>query len=224
LKIVNKKIGDIKVVVLGVGASGVACSKILMNSGVKNIIGCDRQGVIYKGRPEHMNFMKDWFAEHTNPENLKGSLKDVIKGADLFLGLSGPGLFKSEWVDQMAKDPIIFAMANPTPEVMPEEVEGRVRIMATGRSDYPNQINNVLCFPGLFRGALDVRARDINEEMKLAAAKAISKVITDNELSEEYIIPSVFDKRVAKAVAQEVAKSAQKTKVARRIKKIGSHF
>jgi len=219
LKIVKKDFSDLKVVVSGVGASGVACSKILISVGAKNIIGIDRAGAIYKGRKENMNFIKEWYAEHTNPRRLKGSLLEVIEGADLFLGLSGPGLFPVTALKKMGRDPIVFAMANPTPEIMPEEAEPYVKVMATGRSDYSNQINNVLCFPGLFRGVLDCRAREINEEMKIAAAKAIASVVGKNELSPDYIIPSVFHKKVAKAVAAEVAKAAYKTGVARRHRK-----
>ncbi len=216
LKIVGKKMKDLKVVIAGVGAAGVACAKILMSVGVEDIVGIDRVGIIYKGRKEHMNFMKEWFAEHTNSEGLKGDVADACRGADLFLGVSAPGILKPEHVRSMAKDPVIFAMANPIPEIMPEEAEPFARIMATGRSDYPNQINNVLCFPGLFRGCLDVRSKAINEEMKIAAADAIASIIKDDELSEDHIIPSVFDKRVAKAVAIAVSKAAQKTGVARR--------
>jgi len=226
LKIVKKNFSDLKVVVSGVGASGVACSKILMSVGVKNIVGIDRAGAIYKGRKENMNFIKEWYAKNTNPKRLKGSLMGVIEGADLFLGLSGPGLFPAAALKKMSRDPIVFAMANPVPEIMPEEAEPYVKVMATGRSDYPNQINNVLCFPGLFRGVLDCRAREINEEMKIAAAKAIASVVGKNELGPDYIIPSVFHKKVAGAVAAEVAKAAYKTEVARRHRKYISldHF
>jgi len=224
LKIVKKEFSDLKVVVSGVGASGVACSKILMSVGVKNLIGIDRAGAIYKGRKENMNFIKEWYAEHSNPQGLKGSLMDVIEGADLFLGLSGAGLFPVAALKKMGRDPIVFAMANPTPEIMPEEAEPYVKVMATGRSDYPNQINNVLCFPGLFRGVLDCRAREINEEMKIASAKAIASVVGKNELSPDYIIPSVFHKKVAKVVASEVAKAAYKTGVARRHRKFISLY
>ena len=219
LKIVKKRIEDMKIVVAGVGASGVACSKIIMNAGARNIIGVDRVGAIYKGRKQHMNFMKDWYAEHTNPFNEKGKLSDVISGADLFLGLAGPGLITVDDLKKMAKDPIVFAMANPDPEIMPEEAAPYVRIMATGRSDYPNQINNVLCFPGIFRGALDSRATCINEEMKLAAAYAIASCVGKEELSEDYIIPSVFNRKVGPAVAKEVSRAAHRTKVARRTSK-----
>jgi malate dehydrogenase (oxaloacetate-decarboxylating) len=216
LKIVKKRIEDMKIVVAGVGASGVACSKIIMNAGARNIIGVDRVGAIYKGRKQHMNFMKEWYAEHTNPFNEKGKISDVIAGADMFLGLAGPGLITVEDLKKMAKDPIVFAMANPDPEIMPEEAAPVVRIIATGRSDYPNQINNVLCFPGIFRGALDSRAVTINEEMKLAAAYAIASCVAKEELSEDYIIPSVFNRKVAPAVAREVSRAAHRTKVARR--------
>lgn len=218
LKIVKKKMGDLKVIVTGVGAAGVACSKILMTAGVKNIIGFDRQGAIYKGRKENMNFMKDWFADHTNPGAFKGNVGEALEGADLFLGLSGPGTIQAEDLKKMARDPIVFAMANPTPEVMPEEAAPYVRIMATGRSDYPNQINNVLCFPGIFRGALNCHASDINEEMKLAAAEAIASVISDNELNEDYIIPGVFNPKIVEKVASAVVKAAEKTGVARKYK------
>ncbi|MBY0357355.1 MAG: NAD-dependent malic enzyme [Candidatus Obscuribacterales bacterium] len=216
LKIVKKDISELKIVVTGVGAAGVACSKILMNAGAKNIIGFDRQGAIYRGRTDHMNFMKEWFAENTNPSAFKGSLKEALEGADLFMGLSGPGTVEAKDLAKMNRDPIVFAMANPTPEVMPEEAAPYVRIMATGRSDYPNQINNVLCFPGIFRGALDCQATDINEEMKLAAAEAIASVIQPKELCEDYIIPGVFNPKVAESVAAAVVKAAIKTGVARR--------
>ncbi len=216
LKIVKKKMEDIKVVVTGVGAAGVSCSKIILSAGVVNIIGFDRTGAVYKGRADHMNFMKDWFAEHTNPQGFKGSISEALEGADLFLGLSGPGTIQAQDLKNMNRDPIVFAMANPTPEVMPEDAAPYVRIMATGRSDYPNQINNVLCFPGMFRGALDVRATDINEEMKLAAAHAIARVVGDNELNEDYIIPGVFNPQVADNVAKAVSEVAIRTGVARK--------
>lgn len=218
LKIVDKKMENLKVIVSGVGAAGVACSKILMSAGVKNITGFDRSGAIYKGRTENMNSMKVWFADHTNPEMLKGSLKDAMRGADLYLGLSGPGTVKADYLKDMAKDAIVFAMANPIPEIMPEEAMPHVRIMATGRSDYPNQINNVLCFPGIFRGALDCHATDINEEMKLAAAHAIAAVIQENELHEDYIVPGVFNQTIAPSVAKAVVEAANRTGVARKYK------
>ncbi len=216
LKITAKKFEDLQVVISGVGASGVACAKIMMAAGAKNIVGCDSRGVVHRDR-EGLNPSKRWFAEHTNPEGRTGSLSDAVAGADLFLGLSAPNVLAVEDLKKMNEDPIIFAMANPDPEIRPEVAMGHARIIATGRSDYPNQINNVLCFPGIFRGALDVRAREINEEMKLAAAEAMAGVISDEELSEDYIIPSVFDERVAPAVAEAVAATAKETGMARRV-------
>jgi len=216
LKLVGKQMSDIKVIVNGVGAAGVACTKIIMAAGVKNIVGCDQLGALYRGRGEHMNWMKDWYAQNTNPNEEKGTVHEVIKGADVFLGLSVPGVINGEDVKNMAEKPIVFAMANPVPEIMPEDAAPYVAVMATGRSDYPNQINNVLSFPGIFRGALGCRAARINEEMKLAAANAIAGIISDTELQPEYIVPSVFDKRVAEAVAREVEAAAHQTGVARR--------
>lgn len=218
LKIVGKKMEDIKVVVNGIGAAGVACSKIVMTAGVKNIIGCDTTGALYEGRTENMNWVKDWYARNTNPDSEKGTVHDVIKGADVFLGLSVPGVITQDDLRNMAPDPIIFAMANPTPEIMPEDAAGLVAVMATGRSDYPNQINNVLCFPGIFRGALNCRASRINEPMKIAAANAIAGIIAEDEIHPDYIIPSVFDRRVGEAVAREVENAAYATGVARREK------
>ncbi len=220
LKIVGKQMDQIKVIVNGVGAAGVACSKIIMAAGVKHIVGCDQTGAIYRGRKENMNWLKDWYAQNTNPNNEQGTVHDVIKGADVFLGLSAPNVIDVEDVKNMAEKPIVFAMANPTPEIMPEDAAPYVAVMATGRSDYPNQINNVLCFPGIFRGALACRAVRINEEMKLAAANAIADIISDNELHPEYIVPSVFDKRVAEAVAHEVEAAAYQSGVARRARSI----
>lgn len=216
LKIVGKKMEDIKVVVNGVGAAGVACTKIIMAAGVRNLIGCDQRGAVYFGRRDHMNRAKEAYAELTNPEREQGTVHEVIAGADLFLGLSAPGAITVEDLRRMAANPIVFAMANPTPEIMPEEALPQVAVMATGRSDYPNQINNVLCFPGIFRGALACRASRINEEMKLAAATAIAGLIAGHELHSEYIVPSVFDKRVAEAVARAVEEAAHRTGVARR--------
>ncbi len=213
LKIVKKPIADLKVVVSGVGAAGVACTKMLLNLGVKNIIGCDRKGAICKSRHD-LDAVKQNFLEMTNPNDESGSIAEVLRGADVFVGLSAPNLLSVDDVRAMAKDPIVFAMANPTPEIMPEVARDYVAIMATGRSDYPNQINNVLAFPGIFRGALDVRARDINEEMKLAAAHAIANVIEPENLTPDYIIPSVFDTRVVIAVAEAVKKAAIETGVA----------
>lgn len=216
LKVVQKPIGEIKVAVNGIGAAGTACIKMMISAGVKNIIACDREGILYPGRKENMNRQKEWVAHHSNPDRLTGGLSDALKGADLFLGLSGPGAMKADWLKEMAKDPIVFALANPVPEVMPEEAEPYVRIMATGRSDYSNQINNVLCFPGIFRGALDCRAREINEEMKLAAARAIASLVQEDQLSEDYIIPSIFNRSVGEAVAKEVLKAAVATNVSQR--------
>jgi malate dehydrogenase (oxaloacetate-decarboxylating) len=216
LKLVGKEMSEVKVIVNGVGAAGVACTKIIMAAGVRNIVGCDQTGALYRGRREHMNWMKDWYAQNTNPNDEQGSVHDVIKGADVFLGLSVPGVINEEDLKHMAEKPIVFAMANPTPEIMPEDAAPYVAVMATGRSDYPNQINNVLSFPGIFRGALACRASRINEEMKLAASNAIAAIISDAELHPEYIVPSVFDKRVAEAVAREVEAAAYKTGVARR--------
>src|SRR5215212_924780 len=216
LKITGKKLEDLRVVVSGVGASGVACAKIMMAAGANNVVGCDSKGIVHRDR-DGLNTSKQWFAEHTNPEERTGDLSEAVAGADLFLGLSVPDVLGVEDLKKMNEAPIVFAMANPDPEIRPEVAMGHARIIATGRSDYPNQINNVLCFPGIFRGALDVRARDINEEMKLAAAEAMAAVISDEELSEDYIIPSVFDERVAPAVAEAVAERAKETGVARRV-------
>ena len=211
LRITGKRMEELRVVVAGVGAAGVACSKIMMSAGVRQIIGVDRTGTIYKGRKDGMNSMKEWFADNTNPDKVQGGMAEACRGADLFLGVSGPGLLTVEHLKSMAKDPIVFAMANPVPEIMPEVAAPYVRIMATGRSDYPNQINNVLCFPGLFRGCFDVRARHINETMKLAAADAIAGTVTEEELAQGIIIPSVFNRSVAVAVAKAVAKAAIET-------------
>jgi len=219
LKIVKKRFQGIKVVFAGAGASGIATAKLLMRVGVRHVISCDRSGIIYKGRRENMNPMKVWFAEHTNPKRLRGSIGDALAGADVFIGLSGPGVVTLKDIKRMARDPIVFAMANPIPEIMPEEVGAHVRVMATGRSDYPNQINNVCCFPGFFRGLLNVRARTVNDEMKIAAARGIATIVGKSELNAEYITPSVFDKRVVEAVAAGVAQAAYDTGVARRKRK-----
>jgi malate dehydrogenase (oxaloacetate-decarboxylating) len=224
LRIVKKEPQDLKVVVLGVGAAGVACSKILMSAGVKNIIGCDRAGIIHKGRTENMNFMKEWFADNTNLEAINGTVSDAMEGADLFLGLAGPNQITVDDVKKMNRAPIVMAMANPDPEIRPELAAPHVAVMATGRSDFPNQINNVLCFPGLFRGVLDVRARQINEEMKLAAAEAIAAAVSKSELSPEYVIPSVFHSTVFKNVARDVAAKAIETGVAERERKAIATF
>ena len=214
LKIVNKTPEQLKVVVNGVGAAGTACSKMLLNLGVKNIIGCDSRGVIHHSR-EDLNETKKDFLALTNPENLAGTVHDAMHGADVFLGVSVPNLLQVSDLKAMAKDPIVFAMANPIPEIMPEIASPHVAIMATGRSDYPNQINNLLAFPGIFRGALDCRAKEINEAMKLAAAHAIANVVPEAALATDYIVPTVFDHRVAPAVAEAVAKAARETGVAK---------
>jgi malate dehydrogenase (oxaloacetate-decarboxylating) len=206
LRIVDKPMGSLRVVVAGVGAAGVACSKIFMEAGVAEIIGVDRKGAIWEGRDD-LNVAKQWFAENTNPDRREGSLSDVLPGADVFIGVSGPGLITAADLRTMAKDPIVFAMANPDPEIRPEEADGLAAVIATGRSDYPNQINNVLAFPGIFRGALDVAATAITEGMKLAAARAIAEVVGD-EVRPDYIIPSVFDTRVGPLVAEYVAEAA----------------
>jgi malate dehydrogenase (oxaloacetate-decarboxylating) len=216
LKIVKKRLGEVRIVVTGAGASGIATAKLLMKEGAKHIIGCDRAGAIYRGRTENMNSMKQWFAEHTNPRRIRGTAGDALAGADIFIGLSGPGVVSLKDVKTMNRDSIVFAMANPVPEIQPEEVVGMVRVMATGRSDYPNQINNSCCFPGFFRGMLDVRARRVNDEMKLAAAHALAAIVGKDELSEEYITPALVDPRVVPAVATAVGEAAMKTGVARK--------
>ncbi|HWP34848.1 MAG TPA: NAD-dependent malic enzyme [Thermodesulfobacteriota bacterium] len=224
LKIVKKKLKEVRIVISGVGAAGVACARLLRKAGAGEIIGVDRAGIIYPGRPENMNPAKEAFAQITNPRRLKGTLADALKRADVLLGLSGPRTVTPKMIRTMARDPIVFAMANPVPEIMPEECEGLVRVMATGRSDYPNQINNSLCFPGFFRGLLDARARCVNDEMKIAAARAIAELVSRRELSEEYIVPSMFDQRVAPAVAEAVRRAAVETKVARRQPKTALAF
>ena len=216
LKIVKKSLSDVKIVVLGAGASGIATAKLLMLEGARHIVACDRSGTLYRGRTDNMNSMKTWFADHTNAQGLKGSVGDALRGADILIGLSGPGVVTVDQIKQMGRDPIVFAMANPVPEILPEEVAGHVRVMATGRSDYPNQINNSCGFPGFFRGMLDVRARRANDEMKLAAAHALAAIVGEGELSEEYITPGMFDSRVVPAVSTAVADAAIKTGVARR--------
>jgi len=215
LKVVGKKKEDIRIAVSGAGAAATAITKLLLNYGVKDITMCDRSGAIYEGR-EGLNPAKEAMARITNPMKRTGSLADVVKGADVFIGVSAPGMLTKDMVKTMAKDAIIFACANPTPEIFPDEArEGGARVIATGRSDYPNQINNVLAFPGIFRGAFDVAASKINEEMKIAAANALAGLISDEELSEDYIIPAAFDPRVGKAVAAAVAQAARESNVAR---------
>jgi malate dehydrogenase (oxaloacetate-decarboxylating) len=216
LKVVGKRLPDVRIVFTGAGASGIATAKLLMLEGARHIVGCDRAGTIYRGRTDNMNPMKQWFAEHTNPEGLHGSAGEALKGADVFIGLSGPGVVALKDIQTMNRDPIVFAMANPTPEIMPEEAGPYVRVMATGRSDYPNQINNSCCFPGFFRGMLDVRATSVNDEMKLAAAHALAGIVADSDVSEEYITPSMFDPRVVPTVAAAVADAAVRTGVARK--------
>lgn len=219
LKLVGKKLENIKAVAVGAGAAGVACVKILQAKGLKNVTVCDQHGPVYRGRKEHMDPAKEELARTTNPDNLNGCLDDVIAGADFLLGVSGPGAVKLESVKKMAKDAIVFALANPVPEIQPEEAGPYVRIMATGRSDYPNQINNALCFPGIFKGALACKARTINEEMKLAAADAIAALVPESALDEEDIIPSIFHPKVSEAVADAVRDAALRTGVARQFKK-----
>ena len=215
LKVVGKRMPDLKVVVAGAGAAGVAVAKILLNAGARDIVGCDRQGAIYRGR-EGLNESKARFAELTNPARLRGSANDVLAGADVFIGLAGPGVVTADAIRTMAGDAIVFVMANPTPEVTPEEIAGFAAVVATGRSDYPNQINNVLAFPGVFRGALDSRATQITDEMEVAAAHAIAAMVPDEGLGPDYIVPSVFNRDVAPAVASAVAAAAERGGVSRR--------
>ncbi len=215
LKLTNKKLEDLSVVVNGSGAAGIAITKLLMSTGLKDVVLCDTKGAIYKGR-ERLNPVKEEMAQITNPQIKKGSLADVMVGADVFIGVSAPGVVTEDMVKSMRKDPMIFSMANPVPEIFPEDAkQAGAKVIGTGRSDYPNQINNVLAFPGIFRGALDVKARDINDEMKIAAAKAIASLVSDKELNPKFIIPKPFDERVGKTVAQEVAKAARESGVAR---------
>ena len=216
LRVVGKKIGSISVCISGVGAAGTACAQILKASGVRSIVGVDLHGIVYPGRPDGMSPDLERFASEFNPNGVEGTVHDAIIGTDVSIGVSAPDVIGPEDVRQMNQDPIVFALANPDPECRPEEIEGIARVIATGRSDYPNQINNVLCFPGLFKGALDVRASEVNEPMKLAAAKAIASVVSKSELSEEYIIPSVFNRNVARAVARDVAQAAKSTNVSQR--------
>jgi malate dehydrogenase (oxaloacetate-decarboxylating) len=213
---VDKKINDLKIIICGIGAAGTACANILMEAGAQNIIGYDLKGAVYKGRPGDSAALKA-FGDKTNPGMEQGGLGDGIKGADLFIGLSESGVLKRDYVKSMAENPIIFAMANPVPEIMPEEARPYARIMATGRSDYPNQINNVLCFPGIFKGALRCNASGISEDMKIAAAHAIASLIPTHELNEQNIIPSVFNENVAETVAQAVERVARETGLARKV-------
>ena len=216
LKVVGKKLDNIKIVINGAGAAAIAITRLLLSAGAKDITLCDRNGAIYDGREQGMNEVKTQLAKQTNLNKTVGTLADVIKNADVFIGVSAPGVLTKEMVKTMNEDAIIFACANPTPEIFPDEAkEGGARVVSTGRSDFPNQINNVLAFPGIFRGALDARASDINDEMKIAAAKALAELISDDELSEEYIIPAAFDSRVKDAVSEAVKKAAYETGVAR---------
>ena len=216
LKVVGKKKEDVQVVTSGAGAAAISITRLLLSAGFRNVIMTDRHGAIYKGRPEGMNWIKEEMAEVTNLEGRQGSLADMLVGADVFIGVSAPGLVTTEMVRTMNKDAVIFACANPTPEIFPEDAKaGGAAVISTGRSDFPNQINNVLAFPGIFRGTLDVHASDINEEMKLAAAVALADLISDEELSADYIIPKAFDPRVGEAVAKAVARAARESGVAR---------
>jgi malate dehydrogenase (oxaloacetate-decarboxylating) len=215
LKVVGKTKEEVKIVTSGAGAAAIAIVKLLLSAGFKNVIMCDRKGAIYEGR-DGLNWIKEEMAQSTNLEKKAGPLSEVIKGADVFIGVSGPGTLTKEMVETMNRDAIIFACANPTPEIFPDEAKaGGAKVISTGRSDYPNQINNVLAFPGIFRGAFDVRASDINEEMKMAASMALANLVSDEELSADYIIPAAFDKRVGPAVAKAVAEAARRTGVAR---------
>ncbi|MBQ7733845.1 MAG: NAD-dependent malic enzyme [Synergistaceae bacterium] len=216
LKVVDKRLDAIKIAVSGAGAAAIAVTKLLITAGAKNVILCDRTGIIYKGREEGMNWVKNEIAGITNPEGLRGRLSDAVKGADVFIGVSAPRMLTPDMVKSMARDPVIFACANPTPEIFPDEAKAAgARIISTGRSDYPNQINNVLAFPGIFRGAFDVRAREINEAMKLAASRALSDLVEPDKLSPDYIIPAAFDPRVGPAVAKSVSEAARKSGAAR---------
>ena len=216
LKVVGKKKEDVRIVMNGAGAAAISIARLLLTAGFKDITLCDRKGAIYEGRPEDMNPIKEEMAKVTNLAKKSGSLAEMLVGADVFIGVSAPGAVTTEMVKTMNKDAVVFACANPTPEIFPDDAKaGGAKVVSTGRSDFPNQINNVLAFPGIFRGAFDVRAKEINDEMKLAASEALANLITDEELSPEYIIPKAFDKRVGPAVAKAVAEAAKRTGVAR---------
>ena len=216
LKVAGKKKEDVRIVMNGAGAAAISIARLLLTAGFKDITLCDRKGAIYEGRPEGMNPVKDEMAKVTNLAKKSGSLAEMLVGADVFIGVSAPGAVTTEMVKTMNKDAVVFACANPTPEIFPDDAKaGGAKVVSTGRSDFPNQINNVLAFPGIFRGAFDVRAKEINDEMKLAASEALANLITDEELSPEYIIPKAFDKRVGPAVAKAVAEAAKRTGVAR---------
>jgi len=216
VKVVGKKFKKLKIVITGAGAAGTACCKILREVGITDIIVCDREGTIYKGRKKNMNPVKKWISENSNPRLIKGRIPDAMKGADVFIGVSVPNLIAVDDIKRMKADPIVLALANPEPEIAPEDAYPYVKVLATGRSDYPNQINNMLCFPGLFRGLLDSRARIVNEEIKLAAARAIASIVEEKELSEDYIVPSIFDRKVVTTVASAVSDAAYRTGVARK--------
>ena len=216
LKVIGKKKEDVRIVMNGAGAAAISIARLLLTAGFKDITLCDRKGAIYEGRPEGMNPIKEEMAKVTNLAKKSGSLAEMLVGADVFIGVSAPGAVTTEMVKTMNKDAVVFACANPTPEIFPDDAKaGGAKVVSTGRSDFPNQINNVLAFPGIFRGAFDVRAKEINDEMKLAASEALANLITDEELSPEYIIPKAFDKRVGPAVAKAVAEAAKRTGVAR---------
>ena len=216
LKVVGKRLGDVRIVINGAGAAAISITKLLLSAGAKDVTLCDRKGAIYAGRSEGMNWIKEEMAQVTNPEKRAGSLADMLAGADVFIGVSAPGVVTTDMVRTMAKDAVLFACANNTPEIFPDDARaGGAAVVATGRSDYPNQINNVLAFPGIFRGALDARASDINDDMKIAAAHALAGLISDEELSADYIIPAAFDPRVKDAVASAVAQAARDSGVAR---------
>ena len=216
LKVVGKKKEDVRIIMNGAGAAAISIARLLLTAGFKDITLCDRKGAIYEGRPEGMNPIKEEMAKVTNLAKKSGSLAEMLVGADVFIGVSAPGAVTTEMVKTMNKDAVVFACANPTPEIFPDDAKaGGAKVVSTGRSDFPNQINNVLAFPGIFRGAFDVRAKEINDEMKLAASEALANLITDEELSPEYIIPKAFDKRVGPAVAKAVAEAAKRTGVAR---------
>lgn len=217
LKVVGKRKEEVRVVINGAGAAAISITRLLLTAGFKNVTLCDRKGAIYKGRTENMNWIKTEMSEITNPEMKKGTLAEMLVGADVFIGVSAPGCVTTDMVKTMNRDAIVFACANPTPEIFPEDaIKGGAKVVATGRSDFPNQINNVLAFPGIFRGTFDVRASDINDEMKLAAANALANLISDEELNPEYIIPAAFDPRVKDAVASAVAEAARRSGVARK--------
>jgi malate dehydrogenase (oxaloacetate-decarboxylating) len=216
LRLIKQKLERLKIVVCGAGAAGTAVTQILLRGGARDIVVCDREGILDEERLPELNESKAWLAQHTNPRKLHGRLEDALSGANVFIGVSGPGRLQAKYLKRMARKPIVFALANPTPEIMPEEAARVAFIVATGRSDYPNQINNVLAFPGIFRGALNVRARRITEEMKLAAAKAIAGCISQGELSPEYIVPSVFNRGVVQRVAEAVQRAAVRGGVARK--------